>query len=255
MRSGLKTITGFSIIGTMSLIGMVGCGGEQPPAPAESETTARPAASSTGVTIPSDVATATPQAISGANPAENPALAGEQIPAVVDLSPLLKYDSQRPLIGSWLGVAHMDPEVLPLRLEKAEGAEREELTKIARTFASYQIAMDLYSDGRMGGVIQGFINNQEVLQELTGTWTVVEQTPVESGIKFVVETTEIVTEGEPLKNQIVMIISEDHQRLVRPYESDPRLMVCEPKFVFDRIPENYTQQVANAQQSSETQTK
>ena len=59
MRSGLKTITGFSIIGTMSLIGMVGCGGEQPPAPAESETTARPAASSTGVTIPSDVATAT----------------------------------------------------------------------------------------------------------------------------------------------------------------------------------------------------
>lgn len=249
MRCGLKTLSCCTLIPALALASSLGCGGSESTTPAESESAARPVASpSSGTTIPSNVAAATPQVPSGLNPAENPATTETATNQAVDIRPFLKYDSQNPLVGSWLGVAHMDPDILRQRLAKAQGAEQQELATIAQTFNSFQTALDLYNNGRMGMVVQGVFNGQEGLKEITGSWKVLEQ----QGNSFVVEINEEIAEGEVNTTQIRMIVSEDHQQMVRPAEIDERLTVCEPKFVFDRIPENYMEQVAKAQQEAAT---
>lgn len=253
MRTTVETrslgVMRLAVLGTTSLLGMAaltGCGdgGSTPAAdtpPAETESTSQ----STNQ-LPSDIAAVSPQIPSTTNPAENPA-AASATPATIDTRPLLAYDANRPLVGSWLGVAHMDPDILQQRLAKASGEEQQELIQKAQTFRSFQMAIDLYNDGRMGGVVIGNINGQENVREFAGTWSVVQQ----EGNSFIVETVEANPEGEPNKAQVRMIVSEDHTQMVRPADIEERLLVCEPKFVFDRIDEKMMQQIANAQDAGQ----
>lgn len=225
---------------------LTGCGGgTESTEPAENQTTARPV-DSNAVAIPNNVAAATPQTQVSANPADNPA-DSDSTAATIDLRPLLKYDSQNPLVGSWLGVANLDLDILRQRLDKAEGEEQQELAKMAQTFRSYQMAMDLYQDGRMGVVIQAFIDGKEHFEQITGTWRVTEQ----DGNAFVVELIEQIEGSDPNTVSVRMLVSDNHGQMVRPAEIDQRLLVCEPMFVFDRISENFAQQVATNPEATE----
>jgi hypothetical protein len=213
---------------------MVGCGGDAPkakPSPEAPAQTARQESSS----LPPQL-TATSPKPGEASTNDNPALT--EAPA--DLGELLKPNSANPLIGSWLGGATLDNSLLAQKLERVEGDEKARLQKVAEVFSTYQVAMDFYSDGRLGMVVQFSLEGKEQLVSATGTWKEV-QRDAES---IVVELVEQVDGQTPNTSQVRIMVHPDGQQIARPAELDPQLAVCEPMFIFNRIPEDFAQQIA-----------
>ncbi|MDP1562392.1 MAG: hypothetical protein Q8M16_13525 [Pirellulaceae bacterium] len=223
------------VIGSAILVNLfVGCGEEAPKAKPKSDTPTQ-AARQENNSLPPQMTATSPQA-GNASTGENPALS--ETPA--DLGDLLKPTTGNPLIGSWLGAATLDSSLLAQKLERVEGDERARLQKVADIFSTYQVAMDFYSDGRLGMVVQFSLDGKEQLISATGTWKEV-QRDVES---MVVELVEQIDGQSPNTSQVRIMIHPDGQQIARPAELDAQLAVCEPMFIFNRIPEDFAQQIA-----------
>jgi hypothetical protein len=166
--------------------------------------------------------------------------------SAVDLGDLLKPTAENPLIGSWLGAATLDRTLLSQKLERVDEAERLRLQKVAEIFLTYQVAMDFYSDGRLSMVVQFVLEGQEQLVSATGTWKLI-QRDQESAI---VELVEQIEGKAPNTSQVRIMIHPDGQQIARPAELDEQLAVCEPMFIFNRIPEDFMQQLDVAGQPS-----
>jgi hypothetical protein len=213
---------------------LVGCGDDSPKAKPKADTAPQTARQDSQA-LPPQLTATSPQSGSAAT-GENPALS--ETP--VDLGEMLRPSASSPLIGSWLGAATIDSSLLSQKLERVEGEERARLQKIADIFSTYQVAMDFYSDGRLGMVVQFSLDGQEQLISATGTWKEV-QRDAES---MVVELVEQIEGQTANTSQVRIMIHPDGQQIARPAELDPQLVVCEPMFIFNRIPENFAQQIA-----------
>jgi len=228
---------------------VLGCGSGDPvPAPRTDQEARGPAEQR--ATLPAQLTAVSPQPTGGHSAVDNPALSE---PAI-DIADLLKPDPDNPLVGSWLGAATLDRSILEQKMAKVDADQQARLLKMARIFLTYQVAMDFYSDGRLGMVVQFAMDDREQLVSATGTWKVV-QRDTESMIVELVEQ----IEGQAANtSQVRIMIHPDGQRIARPAELDPQLAVCEPMFIFNRIPEDFMQQMEIAQQpevqTSEVQT-
>jgi hypothetical protein len=89
-------------------------------------------------------------------------------------------------------------------------------------------------------VVQFSSDGKEHLISATGTWKEV-QRDAES---MVVELVEQIEGQEPNTSQVRIMIHPDGQQIARPAELDAQLAVCEPMFIFNRIPEDFAQQMA-----------
>jgi hypothetical protein len=158
--------------------------------------------------------------------------------SVGDLSGLLQPVADNPLVGSWLGLATLDTGLLQQKLARVPDDERGRLQKSAEIFLTYQVAMDLYSDGRLGMVVQFALDGKEQLVSATGTWKVVARDEE----SMVVELVEQIDGQTPNTSQVRIMIHPDGQQIARPAELDEQLAVCEPMFVFNRMPEDLLQQ-------------
>ncbi|MBL8889681.1 MAG: hypothetical protein JNL67_06860 [Planctomycetaceae bacterium] len=225
------------VFGSAVLLNMfAGCGGEETPKTKPKSETPTQAAQKENSSLPPQLTGATPQTGSSVA-SENPALNV----ASTDIGDLLKPNATNPLIGSWLGVATLDTGLLKQKLERVDDVERTRLQKVADTFLTYQVAMDFYSDGRLGMVVQFSLEGSEQLISATGTWKEV-QRDAESMIVELVEQVEGQTANT---SQVRIMIHPDGQQIARPAELDAQLAVCEPMFIFNRIPEDFAQQIAN----------
>lgn len=225
------------ILGSALLLNLfAGCGGEEAPKTKPKSEAPTQSALNEKNSLPPQLTGATPQTGSpGAS--ENPALDVN----TAEIGELLKPNATNPLIGSWLGVATLDTGLLKQKLERVEEVERTRLQKVADTFLTYQVAMDFYSDGRLGMVVQFSLEGNEQLISATGTWKEV-QRDAESIIVELVEQVEGQTANT---SQVRIMIHPDGQQIARPAELDTQLAVCEPMFIFNRIPEDFAQQIAN----------
>jgi len=232
----MRLVTGGRWCGSLLVLAMVGCGSGDTPAPSPPREGAETASGGlgTGTSLPAQLAAASPQPdVSGAA-ATNPALAE----SVGDLSGLLQPVADNPLVGSWLGLATLDTGLLQQKLARVPDDERGRLQKIAEIFLTYQVAMDLYSDGRLGMVVQFALDGKEQLVSATGTWKVVARDEE----SMVVELVEQIDGQTPNTSQVRIMIHPDGQQIARPAELDEQLAVCEPMFVFNRMPEDLLQQ-------------
>jgi hypothetical protein len=223
------------VVGSVVLVNFfVGCGDEASKTKPKSDPPAQTARQENN-TLPPQLTATSPQSGNVAT-GENPALS--ETPA--DIGELLKPSTANPLIGSWLGAATLDASLLAQKLERVEGEERARLQKVADIFSTYQVAMDFYSDGRLGMVVQFSLDGKEQLISATGTWKEV-QRDAES---IVVELVEQIEGQAPNTSQVRIMIHPDGQQIARPAELDAQLAVCEPMFIFNRIPEDFAQQMA-----------
>jgi len=241
--AGGRDPRGFHWLGLFTLIVLMGCGGESAPSnPKESslkpEIRQVPERASG---LPAQLTATSPQPVKDVTGEDNPALAD---PAI-DLGELLKPSTENPLIGSWLGAATLDTGLLSQKLERVDEVERVRLRKVAEIFLTYQVAMDFYNDGRLSMVVQFVLDGQEQLVSATGTWKLI-QRDQESAI---VELVEQIEGKAPNTSQVRIMIHPDGQQIARPAELDEQLAVCEPMFIFNRIPEDFLQQVDVANQS------
>jgi len=243
----LRSVCDISLLIALVFASMVslGCGGGDAAKSESDKTTSFKASGSdstaeSNATIPVGLAAVSPQNNPGNLPVANPALAEPQI----DVAELLKPDPKNPLVGSWLGAADLDQQVLQQKLAKLPLEEQTQLLKTAKIFLTYQVAMDFFSDGRLGMVVQFAIDGKEQVANAVGTWKVIQ---VDSD-SMIVELVEQMEGGEATTNQVRLAISPDGQQLARPTELDPQLAVCEPKFVFARIPEDFMLQTEIATQ-------
>lgn len=230
----MRWVAGNRWWGSLLVLALVGCGSGETPAPTAPKESPEAANVSAGTTLPSQLAAVSPQADVTGEAATNPALAE----AGADLSGLLQPVADNPLVGSWLGTATLDSGLLQQKLARVADEERGRLQKIAEIFLTYQVAMDLYSDGRLGMVVQFALDGKEQLVSATGTWKIVERDD-ESVVVELVEQMEGQTANT---SQVRIMIHPDGQQIARPAELDEQLAVCEPMFVFNRIPEDFLQQ-------------
>lgn len=239
----MRLVTGSRWCGSLLVLAMVGCGGcdsQAPSAPKEASEAVGGGVGA-GTSLPSQLAAASPQSDVTGAAATNPALAE----STADLAGLLQPSADNPLVGSWLGTATLDSGLLQQKLARIPDEERGRLQKIAEIFLTYQVAMDLYSDGRLGMVVQFALDGNEQLVSATGTWKVV-QRDEES---MVVELVEQIEGQTANTSQVRIMIHPDGQQIARPAELDEQLAVCEPMFVFNRIPEDFLQQATAAGQT------
>ncbi len=226
---------------TLPILLTLGCGSGDSPAPPAKDNPvnqeARRNVESSG--LPAQLTAVSPQPRSG-SAGSNPALGD----VTADLGELLKPSAENPLIGSWLGAASLDSGLLQQKLERVDAEERVRLQKIAQIFLTYQVAMDFYSDGRLGMVVQFVLDGQEQLVSATGTWKVVQR----DEDSIIVELVEQIDGKTPNTSQVRIMVHPDGHQIARPAELDAQLAVCEPMFIFNRIPEDFLQQVEVASQ-------
>lgn len=232
----VRRSTGVVLSSALLLNLFAGCGGEETPKANPKPEAPTQSALKENNSLPPQLTGATPQTGNGVA-SENPAL---EVGAA-DIGDLLKPNATNPLVGSWLGVATLDTGLLKQKLERLEDVERARLQKVADTFLTYQVAMDFYNDGRLGMVVQFSLEGNEQLISATGTWKEVRR-DAESMIVELVEQVEGQTANT---SQVRIMIHPDGQQIARPAELDSHLAVCEPMFVFNRIPEDFAQQIAN----------
>lgn len=221
---------------------MVGCGGSEPaqsppatPAPSSEKDDTNDQARAGTAELPAQLTAASPQPAGAGVSDANPAM---EVPPA-EMGALLKPTTDNPLIGSWLGSATLDSALLQQKLERVSEEERAQLQKMAEIFLTYQVAMDFYSDGQLSMVVQFALEGQEQLVSATGSWKII-QRDEDSAI---VELVEQIEGKEPNTSQVRIMIHPDGQQIARPAELDPQLAVCEPMFIFNRIPEDFLQQV------------
>lgn len=227
-----------SALTLLTVVGVVGCGqdakndGAKPDA--KTSSLARPGSGNDQRAIPGDLAAVSPNQNQTNGPIANPALAQP----VSDLTELLRADANNPLVGSWLGGANMNETVLIDKLAKLVPEEQAELRSKAENFKTYQVAMDFFSDGRLGMVVQFAIDGKVQSAEATGTWKVIQQDPD----SLVVELVEQMVGGPSNTSQVRIGISPDGQQIARPAELDPRLSMCDPMFILSRVSDEFLQQ-------------